>query len=543
MKLPSFITVCSKVFRDCASLQLLGVGVGNLVINTIILSTCYKYANDAFVAKDLENGLTFIYMWLFITAINELYRKYVSEPTTQQFSTEVDICCEISMNNILVELDYEANRDINSDKNIENKMYCARWKMSSMVSSYVSTVMSLGTLIGHVFWMFMIAPRSLIGYAIAIVIVQCITVTVTMTRDEKRKKYDKYWFYKTIFINENVHGNGDKVMDKINDAGREIGEMRHKTMVNHDVLRTQIGILFCIVMAFNCYYFGATMTVAELITFIQYSSSLKHTTVQCFNTYKHYVESNCDYCEYTELMLQYREKEEIIQIKPTTSIVIEELYYEYPKSNKKEPFYLKIDKKMEICSGDIVLINGDSGNGKSTFFDILGGYKHDDTYKCDVSVDDIRINGFECLRDSRIYTEQKDYIFTNMSITELVTNKVYVGDVDMTIVFKALSMCCCDDFVSIDNVHDDKPKFSGGQEGRIKIARTVYRILTTNPRIVLLDEIDKAVQPLTVVKIMDNIFKHCKEQGIFTFVIAHTTEMHVSEKYDKVFTFVKGVIV
>ena len=75
-------------------------------------------------------------------------------------------------------------------------------------------------------------------------------------------------------------------MNKINDAGREIGEMRHKTMTNHDVLRTQIGILFCIVMALNCYYLGSTMTVAELITFIQYSSSLKHTTVQCFNTYK-----------------------------------------------------------------------------------------------------------------------------------------------------------------------------------------------------------------------------------------------------------------
>ena len=539
MILPTFITVCSQVFGDCVTVELLGVGVGNLIINTIILSTCYKYANDAFVAKDVDSGLAIIYVWLCVTIMNELYRRYVSEPVQQRFSTNVDIDSEETMNNVLIQLDYEANRDISESKDVGNKMLRSRFKISSMVSSYVTTAMSLCTLLGYVFWIIMISPMSLIGYTIAMTLLCTMVETSTPSTDNKMASYDKYWFYKTNFINENVHGQGVRAMKNINKANQEIEVMRHEKMTQSDVLGMYVGIAFALVMAFNCYCYGSSMTVANLITYIQYCSSLKHAIVSCFHMYKNYVEGERDYREFTDLMSQYREKEDMLQITPLSSIVIESLNYTYPNSS----FCLNITETIEIHSGNIVLVNGDSGHGKSTFCDILGGYKHDDEYVCIISVDGDRINGFECLRDSRIYTEQKDHIFSNMSVTEIVSNKVYDGTVKMEFVMLALEMCCCTDFVTIDNVHDSKPKFSGGQEGRVKIARTVYRILTTFPKIVLLDEIDKAVQPGTVVKIMDNIFKHCKENKIFTFVIAHTTEMQAKEKYDKVITFVKGKVI
>ena len=540
MKLPTFATTCAEVFNVCISLELISVAVGNLIINTVILSTCYKYANDAFVAKNVNNGFVFIYIWLFMTIANELYQRYIAQPIMHHFDTEVDIASEKTINNVLLALDYEANRDINGDKKIENKMFRARFKISTMVSSGMSTIMSFGHLLGHVFWICMISSASLIGYTIAIVLLCFVNQTSSPCTDEKMALYDNYWFYKTNFINENIHGNGSVTMDNINKANRDVEVMRHKSMSETNALKTYVIISFSTVMAINCFYLGSAMSIAELITYIQYCTSLQHAIISSFNLYKSYVESIRDYGEYIELMSKYRTKVEVSQIVPSTTIVIEYLSYTYPDS---KAFSLVIDKTMSINCGDIVLINGDSGNGKSTFFDILGGYKHDDSYTCIANVNGVCVDGFECLRDSRVYTEQKDYISQDMSVAELVTNKIYDETIDMNLVFKALEMCACNDFVTADNVYDKKPKFSGGQEGRIKIARTMYRILVTQPRIILLDEIDKAVQPASMVKIMNNIFAYCKLQKIFTFVIAHSSEMQRSEQYDKVFTFEKGEVV
>lgn len=110
-------------------------------------------------------------------------------------------------------------------------------------------------------------------------------------------------------------------------------------------------------------------------------------------------------------------------------------------------------------------------------------------------VDEKRIDGFECINESRIYTEQKRHIYTNRPIVDIVTNKVDAKTDDN--VWLALDISQCSEFVSDEKgtdktwIYDPEPEFSGGQEGRIEIARTVYDILVSEPKVLLLDEIVK----------------------------------------------------
>ena len=131
----------------------------------------------------------------------------------------------------------------------------------------------------------------------------------------------------------------------------------------------------------------------------------------------------------------------------------------------------------------------------------------------------------------------------------LVHVGVAINVVDEEIVWHALTITSCLDFVKRENItnelkwiHTKNTGLSGGQKGRISIARAIYRIITTKPKFITLDEVDRAIQSELVVDIMKNIYKYARKNNILVFVICHNPDVKKLDEYNQTIRFVKGMI-
>ncbi len=117
------------------------------------------------------------------------------------------------------------------------------------------------------------------------------------------------------------------------------------------------------------------------------------------------------------------------------------------------------------------------------------------------------------------------------------------------LVWRALEICKCEDFMKRTNF-DDKRKWiyspnigmSGGQKGRVGLARTIYRIMCSQPQYITLDEVDKCIQSEMVVEIMSNVFEYAKQNNILAFIIAHNPDVKKMDSFDQVIKFSNGII-
>jgi ABC-type iron transport system FetAB ATPase subunit len=127
---------------------------------------------------------------------------------------------------------------------------------------------------------------------------------------------------------------------------------------------------------------------------------------------------------------------------------------------------------------------------------------------------------------------------------------IYIDKDDENIVWDALTICLCLDFLKKENItnelkwiHTRNIGMSGGQKGRISLARSVYRIMTRKPIFITLDEVDKAIQSELVVPIMQNIYRYTRENNILLFVICHNPDVKKLSEYDQVIDFVNGIAI
>lgn len=206
--------------------------------------------------------------------------------------------------------------------------------------------------------------------------------------------------------------------------------------------------------------------------------------------------------------------------------------------------------------GQIIKLSGDSGNGKSTFTDIVCGIIPYKEYKHCIYYDNKENTyGFDAITTHRLYVEQFETIDWRPSVYEIITEQhvedsciINMNTNDEDIVWTALEMACCQDFLKRSNdmndlkwIHTKNIDPSGGQKGRIAIARILYHMLKKFPKMIILDEVDKAFQGELATTILSGIFAYCRANKIICLVAAHSTEVK-EMKYDQVLVFDHGKI-
>ena len=189
---------------------------------------------------------------------------------------------------------------------------------------------------------------------------------------------------------------------------------------------------------------------------------------------------------------------------------------------------------FSVNQGELIVILGPSGAGKTTCLNILGGM--DTATKGEVIVDNVDISKLN--RKGLIDYRRHDIGFV-FQFYNLVQNLTALENVE-------LSVQLCMDHLSPNKVldkvglKDRKNNFpsqlSGGEQQRVAIARAIAK----NPKLLLCDEPTGALDYKTGKQILKLLEETCRKENMTIIIVTHNSA--IAEMADKVIKFKNGKV-
>jgi len=239
-------------------------------------------------------------------------------------------------------------------------------------------------------------------------------------------------------------------------------------------------------------------------------------------SWKGFVEARGAYGRLNELLKEFHEKEESMELPPPKGdLNIERIVVVPPLS--KTPVIKGIS--MEIPRGHIVGLVGPSGSGKSTFARAMLGV-------WPLMSGTVRLDGADIHKwDSQKLGPYLGYLPQDIELFEgtIAENIARFGEVDSKKVVEAAQIAGVHEMIlKFPKGYDTKIGpggigLSGGQRQRVGLARAIYK----NPIFVVLDEPNSNLDREGEIALANTI-KYLKTQGTTVVIITHKTEILLS---------------
>ena len=187
---------------------------------------------------------------------------------------------------------------------------------------------------------------------------------------------------------------------------------------------------------------------------------------------------------------------------------------------------------FEINKGELVVIVGPSGAGKTTALNILGGMDSSTSGK--VIIDGIEINNYSEKELTRYRRESIGFVF---QFYNLVQNLTTIENVELAtqICKKPLDPEETIEKVGLKNRKNNFPsQLSGGEQQRVAIARAIAK----NPKILLCDEPTGALDYNTGKQILKLLQDTCRKEKMTVIIITHNSA--IAPMADKIIHFKNG---
>ena len=189
---------------------------------------------------------------------------------------------------------------------------------------------------------------------------------------------------------------------------------------------------------------------------------------------------------------------------------------------------------FSIDKGELVVIVGPSGAGKTTTLNILGGM--DKATSGQIFVNDKEISK---LNNKKLIEYRRNDIGFVFQFYNLVQNLTAKENVEL-----ATQMCA--DALNVDTIlekvglTDRKDNFpsqlSGGEQQRVAIARAIAK----NPKLLLCDEPTGALDYVTGKQILKLLQDTCRNEKMTVIIITHNSA--ISPMADKIIKFKNGAV-
>ena len=189
---------------------------------------------------------------------------------------------------------------------------------------------------------------------------------------------------------------------------------------------------------------------------------------------------------------------------------------------------------FDIRKGEFVIVAGDSGAGKSTILNILGGM--DTLSSGEIIVDENKISNYS---EKELISYRRYDIGFVFQFYNLVQNLTALENVELA------TQICKDplnpleilDAVGLANRKSNFPsQLSGGEQQRVAIARA----LAKNPKLLLCDEPTGALDYVTGKAILKLLQDTCKKYNMTVIIITHN--LALAPMGDKVIKVKNGLI-
>ncbi|WP_327406188.1 amino acid ABC transporter ATP-binding protein [Streptomyces sp. NBC_01288] len=179
---------------------------------------------------------------------------------------------------------------------------------------------------------------------------------------------------------------------------------------------------------------------------------------------------------------------------------------------------------LTVRQGEVVLVLGPSGGGKSTFLRTLNHLETPDSGTVSICGERIGYGERGSLRESRIAVQrrrtgmvfQQFNLFPNMTALDNVAS----GPVHVNGVSKSEARGAAGELLAMVGLADKTASYpsqlSGGQQQRVAIARA----LAMRPELLLFDEPTSALDPEMVGEVLD-VMVRLREEGMTMIVVSH----------------------
>jgi putative ABC transport system ATP-binding protein len=213
-------------------------------------------------------------------------------------------------------------------------------------------------------------------------------------------------------------------------------------------------------------------------------------------------------------------------------IVFENIRKEYKIGDVK---IMAVDScSFSIEKGELVVILGPSGAGKTTVLNLLGGM--DSPTSGNIVVDGKAVHKYS--KKELVNYRRKDIGFV-FQFYNLMANLSALENVEL-----ACQICpdSLDPKVILNQVGLSErmgnfpSQLSGGEQQRVAIARAIAK----NPKLLLCDEPTGALDSITGQRIIELLQKNCKEMGMTTILITHNAV--IADIADKVIKIKNGTV-
>ena len=195
------------------------------------------------------------------------------------------------------------------------------------------------------------------------------------------------------------------------------------------------------------------------------------------------------------------------------------LIKEYERRGKS--FRAVDDIEFAIDKGEFVMIEGESGSGKTTFLNLLTGLT--DPTSGDVTIDgktlkNISDKDISKIRNEKIkYIPQGESLLSALTVRENILFPFTIGGTKRPSEERLLEVA---KKLGITELLDEYPsELSGGEMRRATIARAVIN----RPSLIIADEPTGSLDQANTSKVMD-IFKSIAEEGTSVIVVTHQKE-------------------
>ncbi|MDD4705679.1 MAG: ABC transporter ATP-binding protein [Bacilli bacterium] len=172
---------------------------------------------------------------------------------------------------------------------------------------------------------------------------------------------------------------------------------------------------------------------------------------------------------------------------------------------------------FNIEKGELAVVLGPSGAGKTTVLNILGGMD-----KCDsgtIIFDGKDISKYSNHELTKYRRNDIGFVF---QFYNLVQNLTTLENIELTNQICKDSLSAKDVLISVglkDRMDNFPSQLSGGEQQRVAIARA----LAKKPKLLLCDEPTGALDSKTGHKVLEVLQKTCKEYGMTVVIITHNS--------------------
>ena len=172
---------------------------------------------------------------------------------------------------------------------------------------------------------------------------------------------------------------------------------------------------------------------------------------------------------------------------------------------------------LDIKKGEFVAVIGESGSGKSTFLNILGGLM-----PCDDGEITINENRIDKLSENKLALFRRHNIGFIFQAYNLMPQLSAIENVEMPLIFSGVSKnkrrkIALDMLKKVgleDRINHKPSELSGGQQQRVSIARA----LMNNPKVILADEPTGNLDSKTSIEILE-LLKELNEKYKATLIV------------------------